>query len=139
MANLSHVIYRSIAIKAFSEKELLEMLKTFREKNKSLDVTGMLLYDDNVFFQVIEGEDAIISQLYDSIKKDSRHRLVTTLVKEEINARDFLNWSMGFYKVNQQQLNHMEGINDFFTKKECLSEINLGIAKKLLQIFCCKT
>lgn len=138
MGNLSHIIYRSRAIKVFSSGELLEMLEAFRKKNASLDITGMLLYDESSFIQVIEGEDKIVSQLYDSIKQDSRHRLVTTIVIEEINSREFRNWSMGFYKVDQQQLNNVEGMNDFFTKTECLADVDLGIAKKLLQAFASK-
>lgn len=138
MFNLSHVIYRSRAIKIYSEDELLEMLKTFRKKNESLGITGMLLYDENSFIQVIEGEDTIISQLYDCIQRDSRHRLVTTIVKEKINDKDFRNWSMGFCRVDQQQLNNIKGLNDFFTNKECLADVDLGIAKKILQVFATK-
>lgn len=137
MGNLSHVVYRSRPAKVFSDEELLEMLEVFREKNKSLDITGMLLYDGSSFIQVIEGDDKIISRLYDSIKRDSRHRMVTTIIDEKLNSREFHNWSMGFYKVDQQQLNNIEGMSDFFTK-ECLSDVDIGIAKKLLQVFASK-
>lgn len=135
MEHLSHIIYTSIAIRYFSDAEILDMLNTFRLNNAKLEVTGMLLYDNSVFFQVIEGKSEVISKLYESIRRDPRHRLVTTIVDEELQEREFANWSMGFYKVNNEQLNKMEGVNDFFTSNKCLTDVTVGISKKLLQVF----
>lgn len=56
MNKLFHTIYRSRAIKVFSDEELIGMLEEFRKRNAAINVTGMLLYDEDVFFQVIEGE-----------------------------------------------------------------------------------
>jgi hypothetical protein len=52
----THIIYASVAVVAFSEADLLALLKSARKKNSSLGVTGMLLYYENTFFQAIEGE-----------------------------------------------------------------------------------
>lgn len=138
MNTLSHVIYKSRAVQLFSEEELLTMLRAFHIKNVSLGITGMLLYDEYDFFQVIEGDSARVSQLYDAIRKDPRHDMVTTILSEPLPARAFSNWSMGFYKVDNQQLNSIPEMNDFFTTKKCLAEVDLGIAKKLLQFFAFK-
>jgi len=135
MSNLFHIIYTSIGVKRFSDAELVDLLDTCLRNNKRLGITGMLLYDSQVFFQVIEGEREIILQMYEAIKADCRHRSVRAIVKEEIDAKEFFDWSMGFSKVSKEQLNQIDGLNDFFSGNRCFIDINLGIAKKLLQIF----
>lgn len=63
------IVYASSATKAFSKAELVELLTQVRAKNSRLGVTGMLLYKDGNFLQVIEGEEAIIRGLYQSLEK----------------------------------------------------------------------
>ncbi|MDB5810935.1 MAG: hypothetical protein JWN94_3057, partial [Betaproteobacteria bacterium] len=61
---LIHCIYASAAKSAFSNTALAELLAKARKNNRSLEATGMLLYADGSFFQVIEGEAAMIDALF---------------------------------------------------------------------------
>jgi hypothetical protein len=54
--NLYHLLYVISAVKPFSDSELVEMLVKTRAKNISLEITGMLLYKDGNFLQVMEGD-----------------------------------------------------------------------------------
>lgn len=51
-----HLIYTSYAIEPFDEAKLIELLKKARENNRLLDITGMLLYVNGKFMQVLEGK-----------------------------------------------------------------------------------
>jgi hypothetical protein len=51
---LTSIVYSSSAVKPFSEEELVALLQQSRQNNERLAITGMLLYKDLGFMQVIE-------------------------------------------------------------------------------------
>jgi hypothetical protein len=53
--------------------------------------------------QVLEGGRDAVSQLYNTIAKDPRHRDVVLLSYEEITERRFAGWTMG--QVNLSRVN----------------------------------
>ena len=67
------LVYTSIANKKMSDDDLEDLLKKIRKKNETRHVTGMLLYLDPFFMQVLEGEEAMVNDLFNLIKQDSRH------------------------------------------------------------------
>ena len=75
MKNLWNIIYVSIATKKFNKEEILEILDQSRSNNEKLNVTGVLLYDGHVFFQVLEGEEHTISKIYQKIKQHYMKKL----------------------------------------------------------------
>lgn len=64
------------------------------------DVTGMLLYANNCFFQIIEGPNEEIDNLYKKILRDDRHSTVTKVLDQEVTERGFADWSMGALKLD---------------------------------------
>lgn len=96
-----YLIYVSSAIKLMEEEELLLLLEEAREKNLRLGITGMLLYKEGNFMQMLEGDRKAVLELYDTIKKDDRHKDVHTIVSSEIKKRNFENWTMGFCNMDK--------------------------------------
>lgn len=91
-----HLIYMSSAVRPFSVEELDALLAVARRNNTALGLTGMLVYKDSNFLQVLEGEQAAVEELYGKITKDPRHTGCTIFIQEPIVAREFADWSMGF-------------------------------------------
>jgi hypothetical protein len=58
MTQLIHCIYASSAAPSFKEYDIPALLERARMANAECDLTGMLLYIDGSFFQVLEGEAA---------------------------------------------------------------------------------
>ncbi len=58
------LIYVSSSTRAFSDADLVALLEQSQEKNARLDITGMLLYKDGNFMQVLEGPDDAVRQLF---------------------------------------------------------------------------
>lgn len=83
-----------------------------RENNIKLGITGMLLYSENNFIQVIEGELALINGLYSNITNDPRHTGFLTLLRGEIQARNFPDWSMGFKKISENDYSVISGFEN---------------------------
>ena len=96
-----YLIYVSSAIKLMHDDELLLLLEKARENNSRLGITGMLLYKEGNFMQMLEGEKKTVLELYDAIKKDERHKDIVTIVSGDIKERNFENWTMGFYDMNK--------------------------------------
>ncbi len=51
------ISYISTATKSMSQEDLEEILKTSRKNNAGSGITGMLLYMNNTFVQILEGEE----------------------------------------------------------------------------------
>ena len=135
MANLVHLIYASRAVEAFSEEQILLLLANARGKNQALGITGMLLFDHGDFLQVLEGEEDTVHGLFAHISRDSRHQGMVKIVDEAVRTRQFDNWSMGYRSCSREDLNTIEGMNDFFDGNSCLLDLDPGRAKKILTAF----
>jgi hypothetical protein len=120
----------------FSPRELRELLECCVSKNRPRDVTGMLLYKDGNFMQVLEGEEKVVRAVRATIASDLRHRGVFTLLEGLTPGRQFPNWSMGFKDLGAD-LDNPEGYSEFLniplTGKEFKSDPTK--AQKLLLSF----
>jgi hypothetical protein len=130
-----HIIYASVETQDFSSAQLTELLQKARVKNEDLHLTGMLLYTDGNFFQVLEGEPDSVEGLYKKLQLDKRHQQLTMIVREPIAKRYFADWSMGFSSVTPEELRQLDGLNDFFRDGSCFVGLDSGRAKKLLAAF----
>lgn len=134
-AKLVHCIYTSAATIRFDSDLILELLDRARSNNAKLDVTGMLLHDKGSFFQILEGDPKTISSLLAAIQNDTRHDRVVKIIYEEIEQRNFTDWTMGFSCISRQELNGIEGLNDFFQGANRFVDLDEGRAKVLLRAF----
>ncbi len=99
--SLHYLIYVSSAARPMTAPELIELLEQSRDKNARLDITGMLLYKNGNFMQMLEGERDVVHDLYATICADERHFDVYTIVARDVEARSFPDWSMGFSDMNE--------------------------------------
>jgi hypothetical protein len=131
------LIYVSIATKPFSGDELVALLERWRDSNARAEVTGMLLYKDGNFMQVIEGEAATVRALFTKISADPRHHKITTLLDDSTAERQFADWSMGFADLDAPQASGVPGYSEFMNTALTADAfaVNPTRAQKLLRIF----
>ncbi len=96
------LVYVSTEAQPFSTDDLVRLLEKSRENNARLHVTGMLLYQDGLFMQALEGDEETVRALADRIAADPRHAGVMILHAAESAKRDFPDWSMGFRDSSSQ-------------------------------------
>lgn len=96
-----------------SDDDLADLLQQSRARNERHRITGMLLYKNGHFMQVLEGEEASAMEIFGDIAKDNRHKSVDTLRAEYIQHRDFPNWTMGFTNIDKLDLATMPGFAQF--------------------------
>ncbi|MBX3622919.1 MAG: BLUF domain-containing protein [Rhizobacter sp.] len=100
---LVRLMYASRAAESVNQEALAAILKKSRQHNPASGVTGVLCFSEGLFLQVLEGGRLAVSQLYNRIANDARHRDVVLLTYEEIGERKFAGWAMG--QVNLSDLN----------------------------------
>jgi hypothetical protein len=109
---MDQIVYSSAAVDPFSEPQLTELLGRARKNNERLGVSGMLLYHDGSFLQVLEGDGSVLETLLATITGDKRHHRVVTLLKREIDERHFGDWRMGFASMKNLPAN-LPGYSDY--------------------------
>lgn len=62
--------------------------------NRERDVSGVLYYDGEYFFQVLEGNYQTVKDLYDRICRDDRHDECRTLINMTVLERRFASHPM---------------------------------------------
>lgn len=96
---LLSVAYSSEATRPYSEGELRDMLGASRAHNALVGVTGMLVYRDGRFLQVVEGPQTVTRELLARIVTDTRHENIRILMSQIIRRRSFADWTMGYERL----------------------------------------
>lgn len=107
------VSYVSRLSQPMSSEQLLALLMQCRDNNATQGVTGMLLYGNGTFLQVIEGEAAVIDGLVEKIWADPRHAEKKLLHRREISRREYADWSMAFERISDEAFWDVEGLKRF--------------------------
>ena|SRR6185312_13282876 len=92
---MRQLLYASNTSRDVSQALLDDILAASRRNNAGAGISGMLLYLDGGFMQVLEGEEAAVAAVYARIAKDKRHWNAQVLLDREA-PRAFADWSMGF-------------------------------------------
>ena len=124
-----YLVYLSSGTWMYTDLDIADILTASCKNNAEKDVTGILLYHEGCILQVLEGEQQTVTDLYQKIKRDKRHKDVIQLVQGTCEERNFGEWSMGFKAVNNSDWNEYEG----YMKLDTAGLLSL-IKKKNLKI-----
>ena len=134
---LYHLGYVSTEAVKFSEEALVALLSEARNANADRDVTGLLLYREGSFYQVLEGSESAVMATFQEIEGDPRHKEVRILFHGETDSREFADWKMGFLNLDGVDLDTLSGFSDFMTRDAQPQEFleNLSRGKRLALMF----
>lgn len=99
---LSTLIYRSLVNPELQQASIHRLVEDAFCKNNANNITGILLFDGTAFFQVLEGEEAVINALFTRIKADLRHNAVVLLMQDYSAYRRFQNSGMQLFNVGNR-------------------------------------
>ena len=134
---LYHLGYVSTEAIKFSDEALVALLDEARSANTDRDVTGLLLYREGSFYQVLEGSESAVMATFQEIEEDPRHKEVRILFDGETDAREFADWKMGFLNLDGVDVNTLSGFSDFMSRDAQPQEFleNLSRGKRLALMF----
>jgi hypothetical protein len=136
------LIYCSVAKQALTDEDIADILEKSRDYNSKNDVTGCLLFHNNEFIQILEGDKKTLKDLFQKIEQDPRHNYVMLVAENEIEKRIFSNWSMAYHKIENDDAVNVDKllfVNNFITLSELISKpthasrVFWYMAKQLLQ------
>lgn len=103
-SNLKVVVYTSQATDKVTDEFLEALHLNCIKSNVLADVTGVLMYNDGMFFQYIEGKEETITKLLAKIRSDPRHNDFNLLLETKVAEREFPNWGMALFKPRRSEL-----------------------------------
>jgi hypothetical protein len=129
-----YIIYLSAGVKWFSETELKDILAVSNVNNRRDDITGLLLYSEGNFIQLLEGEENVVQQTFQKISGDERHKGITHIASGLLAERNFPEWAMGFKSIDAESAATFEGYVNPANKNMTRSE-GSHISTNLLKAF----
>ncbi|MFK8257365.1 diguanylate phosphodiesterase [Erwinia sp. AnSW2-5] len=86
---LTTLIYRSRLCKSVSPYFLKRLAGKAQRFNETVNVTGILLFDGDYFFQILEGPSESIDQVFCRVSVDPRHTQIVQLMRDYAPDRRF--------------------------------------------------
>lgn len=127
------ISYVSSANKNLSEKEIGEILSSSEEYNNKENITGLLLFSEGNFFQVLEGEKEKVKKLFSIIKNDNRHTHVIKLFETPIHKAAFDGYRSDYVTENTKF--NFGKIRDYYHHLEVLDPKTKQAVGNVLRVF----
>lgn len=102
---LTTIIYRSHLREDAPLKALEDMVTAANIKNRRSDVTGILLFNGHHFFQLLEGPEEQVKEIYRCICNDPRHHNIVELMCDYAPARRFGKVGMELFDLQKHERN----------------------------------
>ncbi len=99
--NLNYTLYISTADREMGAESLAELLAECRDNNGRNGITGMLLYKAGTFMQILEGPRDAVNDLMERVQRDPRHHNLMVIDSNDLQARNFPDWTMGFLDMDR--------------------------------------
>lgn len=99
---MKRVTYVSRFARPLTSDTITALAEDSRRRNEAEGVTGVLLVTGGIFFQIIEGDDAVVDDLFRRIEEDSRHcDLIRLATESDVTERAFPGWSMRVFDLDR--------------------------------------
>ncbi len=127
------LIYSSVATRPLGDDDLAHLLGQSRRSNEREEVTGVLLFRNGYFLQLLEGPDAAVRAKFDRIKHDDRHTKVRVILEDQVEERQFPEWTMGF-PVTDADLADAPGYRSTFDDLDAAPDTNVPSAAAVREL-----
>jgi len=133
---ITQLIYMSRFAES-DEAQLHAILAASRKNNAKDQITGMLLYCNGHFLQILEGDKNAVTSTFERIRDDPRHHGVFQLDALVVQQRQFGDWAMGFKKLTQADIEKSTDMGALFeAQNDAIAQrVQPGIAYKILNAF----
>ena len=110
--SIYHLSYISTGCDHLKFEQIKDLLECSVKNNKRDGITGILIYCNKLFFQILEGDKSTVDALFDKLCIDPRHDNIIKLQACFVERRQFENWNMAFKSYNKE----LRMLDDFNTE-----------------------
>lgn len=126
-----YLVYASTATHSLNAAEIAALFQKCRENNRRNGITGLLLYSNGQFIQLVEGHEADVMRCYEKICHDPRHTGVLKLVQKPLRGRVFKDWSMAIPDGEADSAKLPEGFSSFLREPVAVADYGGSIHEGL--------
>ena len=131
-----YIIYSSKAAPGIQESDLKDIISTAEKRNNENHITGILIYHDGTFIQMLEGDEDAVNETFDRIQEDARHTTVLKLFSGNEEERHFPKWKMALKVVDESTFKKINAYESLEEGSRFLNQINDGhIGLRMLRFF----
>ena len=91
---ITHLLYRSFSKGGATKNQLAAILEKSQAANLENGLTGLLVFRNNTYLQLLEGSEDDVLNCLKRIRKDPRHHTISTVFLAKSDQRLFPTWSM---------------------------------------------
>lgn len=129
---LYRIVYISTAAANFQLRSMPKLLKDARDRNFKSALSGLLIFVDGSFMQVLEGTQENVQDCYGRITRDPRHSNLQVIFSEPIRRRAFPGWSMAWH--NCPPGGEVTGLIRSFQDQDSLEKLTICNAVDLEEV-----
>lgn len=100
MKPVFQLVYISRAHDGICYSDIQEILESSRQYNQKHNLTGLLVYKDDHFLQILEGDQEFVQEAFSEFTKDRRSQLVGVLAESKSEHRIFSRWPLAFHDAD---------------------------------------
>ncbi|WP_109438734.1 MULTISPECIES: BLUF domain-containing protein [Aquimarina] len=94
------ISYVSTVNPDISNSDISELMDYVSSHNNAINITGILIYSEGNFFQILEGKEELVKMMFERIKKDSRHYNIIKMLDKEIKKTSFTEYHSSFTVIS---------------------------------------
>lgn len=98
---------------SLSSSNLEDLFQFVVETNTTLNISGVLLHNNNFFLQVLEGDKDSIQDLFAKIRRDQRHHELLLILNQKVDNRIFNNYEATFSVLKSRE--DIERLNNYLS------------------------
>jgi hypothetical protein len=98
-----------------------------KTNNYKHNITGVLIYKNQNFLQVLEGEESAVNATFERIKFDRRHKNIFEVINTTIDERIFEDYNFGFTIIDNKV-----GLRNLYDYLEWLRTADNKLANKVI-------
>ncbi len=127
------ISYVSTVNPEVSKIDIANLMDYVKVNNRLLNITGILIYSEGNFLQVLEGTKRDILALFEKIKKDPRHYNIITMLDKEIDDNSFSDYHSSFTVISDH--NGPIELQKFLEKERTSNPVHFKSIEYLTQKF----
>lgn len=121
---LTTLIYRSRLCRSVSVHFLAQLAGKAQRFNETVSVTGILLFDGDYFFQILEGPAEAIDRVYNRVRHDPRHTQIVQLMRDYAPERRF--GKLGMEVIDMRNLSSEQILEKVLSRGTAKYPLNYG-------------
>lgn len=133
--SLAQLVYISDATQPFDSPALNQLVTLASAANADQSITGVLIYGNNTFLQLLEGEQLVVYRLFEKIKLDPRHSRVRMLACYPIRDRSFEAWNMRLLNLSHRPALKRSNLLEIAKRQATMRQGDIQDYRTLIQEF----